>query len=127
MNTFINVRTDFYGIHKYVNAPEEVAFLRNEHRHKFYVEAMIQVFHNDRELEFIIVKNKINEFINSNILCMPVVYSCEMICNDIIAFIEKTYCKDVARKIKVSVFEDNENGATVYNDACTNTDILEVS
>jgi len=117
MTTFISINTDFYGIHKYPNAPDEVAFLRNEHRHKFYVNATIEVFHDDRELEFIMVKNRINEFIANNITSMPVMYSCEMMCKDIIMFIESTYCTDTTRKIKVSVFEDNENGAIVYNDA----------
>jgi hypothetical protein len=121
MTTFISIKTDFYGIHKYPNAPDEVAFLRNEHRHKFYVTATIEVFHDDRELEFIMVKNRINEFIATNITSMPVMYSCEMMCKDIIKFIEETYCTDTSRKIKVSVFEDDENGAIVYNDAYDNS------
>lgn len=121
MITFICVKTDFYGIHKYPNAPDEVAFLRNEHRHKFYVTAEIEVFHDDRELEFIMVKNRINAFIAKNITSMPVMYSCEMMCKDIIKFIETTYCIDNERHIKVSVFEDNENGAIIYNDTYSNS------
>lgn len=120
MTTFISINTDFYGIHKYPNAPDEVAFLRNEHRHKFYVTATIEVFHDDRELEFIMVKNQINKFIADNITSMPVMYSCEMMCKDIIKFIENTYCINTTRRIKVSVFEDNENGAIVYNNAYDN-------
>ena len=119
MKSFICVKTDFYGIHKYENAPNEVAFLRNEHRHKFFVKAEIEVFHNDRELEFIMVKNRINKFIAANIASMPVVYSCEMMCEDIIKFLEKTYCTEQTRLINVSVSEDDENGAIVYNDAYT--------
>jgi len=113
---FIIVRTQFEGIHCYPNAPEEVAFLKNPHRHMFHVEAEIEVFHDDRELEFIIVKRKLDEFlasfkdINSG--------SCEMIACKIQSFIKKTYpyynnMGKTERYVNVKVFEDGENGAYI--------------
>ena len=116
---FIKVKFTLEGLHQYKDAPDEVGYLKNQHRHLFYISAKIEVFHNDRELEFIMVKNRINKFIAANIASMPVVYSCEMMCEDIIKFLEKTYCTEQTRLINVSVSEDDENGAIVYNDAYT--------
>ena len=36
-NRYIFITDKFEGYHKYVDAPEEVAFLRNAHRHLFGV------------------------------------------------------------------------------------------
>jgi hypothetical protein len=36
----IQVRTSFVGVHQWKDAPDEVAFLRNLHRHVFKVSAM---------------------------------------------------------------------------------------
>ena len=44
------------GIHKYPDAPEGVEFLKYPHRHMFKFRVAIQVFHDDRELEFILFK-----------------------------------------------------------------------
>ena len=57
--TYITVRTEFEGFHRYPNAGEidsRIKFLENEHRHIFKVEVTASVTHNDRELEFFLVK-----------------------------------------------------------------------
>lgn len=52
-NTYITVRTEYEGFHYYPNAGKidpRIQFLENEHRHLFKVSAIIEVFHDDREL-----------------------------------------------------------------------------
>lgn len=114
MNTFIIVKTQYEGIHRYKDAPDQVSFLRDYHRHIFNIEAKIEVFHEDRELEFIMVKQKINAYFDK-LKDEYGVYnmgdqSCEMIAKRIIDLLKENYGN---RKITVSVFEDNENGAVV--------------
>jgi hypothetical protein len=116
----IIVRTQFEGVHCYPEAPEGVEFLRVPHRHIFHVEAEIETFHDDRELEFILVKREIDKFlaISDNIGRT----SCEQIAKRVSAFIKASYPlpgktqedeDGCTRKVNVKVFEDNENGAFV--------------
>ena len=111
MNSSIVVRTLFEGIHKYADAPNEVGFLREPHRHIFHVEAEIEVKHDDRELEFIMVKRELNKYLYSK--PFGIRHSCEQMAKDIIAFLTEKYGK---RKMSVLVLEDNENGGKVYVD-----------
>lgn len=103
-SSYIIVKTSFEGFHKYPGAPEEVAFLRDSHRHMFYVEAEIEVFTEDRELEFFIVQKFIKQLLTNG---QQDYKSCEMIAHDIASAINNRYGE---RNVKVSVFEDNENG-----------------
>lgn len=117
MSKFIIVRTQYEGIHRYKNAPKQVEFLRTYHRHIFHIETKIEVFHNDRDLEFIMVKQAINTYFDSFLNRFDVYemgdQSCEMIAENLIKFLKTKYGE---RKITVSVFEDNENGAVVEGD-----------
>lgn len=61
--SLIRVRTSFQGIHFWPEAPEEVAFLRFPHRHVFHVAAICEVSHDDRELEFFIVRQAMDNVI----------------------------------------------------------------
>ena len=49
------------GIHKYPGAVDlpGVEFLANEHRHIFHFRIELQVWHDDREVEFILFKAQI--------------------------------------------------------------------
>lgn len=105
LSTRIIVKTHFVGIHCWPECPhEEVKFLRSPHRHVFHVTVKAPVKHNDRHLEFFVVKNKLNEFLAKYPEDLGSM-SCEMLCQDIISkFPEFTY---------VCVMEDNENGAEI--------------
>jgi hypothetical protein len=107
--TYIEVKTQFEGFHSYPDAPDVVSFLRNKHRHIFYVELKVQVFHDDREIEFFMLKNDLNMFVHKlgNQLNNK---SCEMLCNIFINFINNEYEQ---RNVIVKVSEDNENSAIV--------------
>lgn len=107
----IKVTTQFEGQHCWPDAPEEVIFLRNVHRHMFCVCVRMEVFHNDREIEFIILKHQVEDFIAD--ADWPLHTSCEMMCESILEFIQSKY--GPGRRISVEVSEDGENGAVVTN------------
>ncbi len=99
----IIVRTNFEAWHRYKDAPEEVVFLREWHRHIFYVEIMFEE-KNSRELEFFIVKKKVDLYVSHTFRHKFLELSCEDIASDIQ---QKFNAK------AVQVFEDNENGAYI--------------
>lgn len=51
LSRFIRVKTQFEGLHHWPDAPKPEEYLRSPHRHLFVVEADIEVFHDDREIE----------------------------------------------------------------------------
>ncbi len=90
----------------------DVSFLGHEHRHIFFFKVAIQVFHNDRDLEFIQVKRWLENQFNTSVLELNH-KSCEMIADDLYDVIATRY---TGRKISISVAEDNENGCKIeYN------------
>lgn len=105
----IVVRTQFEGWHQYNGAPQPVAYLKNLHRHIFHVEVVIDVNHNNRELEFILVKDAINTFIKSQ--PFDITASCEQMATMICEYLISVYGE---RNMQCSVYEDNENGGRVY-------------
>ena len=118
----IFVRFQKEGIHKYPAAATDpalatgdeydVSFLATLHRHIFHFEVTIEVFHNDRDIEFIQFKRWLENQYSQNILALDY-KSCEMISDDLYEVIATRYPE---RNIIISVSEDNENGATIsYN------------
>lgn len=107
-------QTSFEAIHCYPEAPEEVAYLRAPHRHMFGVRVEMQVFNDDREVEFIMLKHRVEDFLKSCFSGNIGRTSCEQIAAEVVEQLEYTYCADQNRNIKVTVDEDGENGSTVY-------------
>lgn len=123
MQTIIFCKTQFEGMHCYPKAPREVAFLKVPHRHMFGIEVGLEVFNDDREVEFIMLKRNVEVFLNKHFdrcytgMCADLgTMSCEQIAKEIIGYLEECYCKETKRTITVTVDEDGENGATVTND-----------
>jgi len=106
MSNFIWVTAEKDMIHKYSNAPDEVSFLRNEHRHNFKFKVFIEIFHNDRDMEFLLFQKFVKEII-FKLNRQAGNNSCEMMANHIHTFIIKKYPN---RKIIIEVSEDGENG-----------------
>ena len=102
------VRFQFQGVHRWKDAPEEVAFLRNEHRHVFHCEVAISQEHDNRDIEFFIFKKELESGIPLYIQGEN--DSCEMIAQRIKEMVEHDHPN---RLVIVQVFEDNENGAMV--------------
>ena len=102
------------GIHKYPAALddprlEDVSFLGYPHRHMFKFRVEIEVFHDDREIEFILFKRELEGLYAEGTLELDY-RSCEMIAEDIANYLLEKY---PSRNIKVDVSEDGENGAVV--------------
>lgn len=112
----ITCNTSFEGIHCWPDAPEEVKYLRDPHRHIFKVTVTIDVKHNDREIEFIMVKHHVDRWIRLQCDFRGIYRmgsnSCEDTAELIIQWIESRWPH---RKVSVSVFEDGENGCTLSN------------
>lgn len=108
---FIFVTFQREGIHSYPDAPEGVEFLRHPHRHIFHFRVDIEVFHDDREIEFILFKRELEAQYNEIGALELNHRSCEMIADDLADYIQDNY---PGRDIKIEVSEDGENGAVCY-------------
>lgn len=106
---WIEVSFQKEGIHRYPDAPEGVEFLRHPHRHIFHFYVKLEVFHNDRDVEFILLKRELENLYNKNTLDADY-KSCEMLAEELIEYIVEEY---PARDITVRVYEDDENGAVL--------------
>ena len=104
------------GIHKYPAAltdPKlatgdeyDVSFLGYPHRHIFHFKVWIEVFHDDRDIEFIQFKRWLENLYKEDVIQLNN-KSCEMIADELAEEIQNKY---PGRWLKVSVAEDNENG-----------------
>lgn len=101
----IIVRTRFEAIHKWPECPfDDVSFLKDSHRHIFHVRAEKVVIHDNRDIEIIKFKRKIEDYLrkitskDKNIGAM----SCEQLAE---AIMSEFGCSEV------EVSEDGENGA----------------
>ena len=107
------------GIHKYPQAATDpklatgdwldVSFLGTPHRHIFHFRVWIDVFHNDRDIEFIQFKRWLENLYKDNILALDY-KSCEMIADDLYIQIASRYPE---RAVWIEVAEDGENGALI--------------
>ena len=110
MKRYVYVSTSFEGLHRYKEAPEEVSYLRDFHRHIFKVVLQIEVEHNERDIEFIMLKHELEKCIaSSKHTLQGFDDSCETIAENIIQFIQKKY--GMNRDLVCIVSEDGENGA----------------
>ena len=108
------------GIHMYPAAATDpalktgdmydVSFLGTPHRHIFHFNVAIEVFHNDRDIEFIQFKRWLENLYAGGTLELNF-KSCEMISDDLYEVIASRYPN---RNIEITVSEDGENGATIY-------------
>lgn len=119
-STTVRCNVKFEGIHCFPEAPNEVSYLRNPHRHIFSVEVEMDVFHNDREVEFIMLGHKVNERISkfscdqNNVVQLGSA-SCEDVATSVLDYLSNVIPRSEEREMVVTVMEDGENGATVYS------------
>jgi hypothetical protein len=107
------------GIHRYPAAATDpqlctageydVSFLANAHRHIFHFKIWIDVFHNDRDIEFIQFKRWLEGLYNKDILQLDF-KSCEMIADDLYIQVAGRY---PGRAVWIEVAEDGENGCLI--------------
>ena len=87
----------------------DVSFLGYPHRHIFHFTVGIQVWHNDRDVEFIQFKRWLENLYSSDTLQLNF-KSCEMIADDLYLQIANRYPN---RAVWIEVAEDGENGALI--------------
>lgn len=109
------------GIHKYPAAATDpalatgdhydVSFLGFPHRHIFHFRVWIDVFHNDRDVEFIQFKRWLEQLYSGTQGVLSLDYkSCEMIADDLYLQIAQRY---PGRSVWIEVAEDGENGCLI--------------
>lgn len=85
----------------------DVSFLGTPHRHIFHFKVSIEVFQDDRDIEFIQFKRWLEKCYNNGTLELNH-KSCEMIARELNGIIVARY---PGRKTSIDVSEDGENGA----------------
>jgi hypothetical protein len=117
---FIWVTFQKEGIHRYPQAATDpklatgdwldVSFLASPHRHIFHFRVEMEVFHDDRDVEFIQLKRTLESWYGQGTLTVDY-KSCEMIAKDLYSKIAQIWPK---RDIRIEVSEDGENGCRMY-------------
>lgn len=118
MSTKINiiVNLQIEAFHNWPAAKEvfpEVGFLAERHRHIFHICCKKEVDHDDRDVEIILFKRTVLEYLYDEYVrkgsviqvCELGSTSCEMLARELLERFKLEYC---------SVLEDNENGAEIY-------------
>jgi hypothetical protein len=113
------------GIHRYPAAATDpqlatgdeydVSFLASPHRHIFHFRVWIDVFHNDRDIEFIQFKRWLENLYtsyrsDSNSVLELDFKSCEMLADDLYLQVAGRY---PGRAVWIEVAEDGENGCLI--------------
>ena len=112
------------GVHMYPGADsdpklatgdwDDVSFLGVPHRHIFHFRVRIEVFHEDRDIEFIQFKRWLERLYSNSAEGEVLVLdhrSCEMIADELY---EKISTKYPSRFVEIEVSEDGENGCQIY-------------
>lgn len=110
MRCDIGVEVRLQGWHSWPDAHDQRAYLASLHRHMFHVRADVQVFHDDREVEFHDLRDVIATWWGDE-ASQTDRGSCEHIARDLHDFLAAYVGTD--RYITVSVGEDGEAWATV--------------
>jgi hypothetical protein len=109
--TALKVRYQFVGTHRWPDAPEDVGFLRYDHRHTFHVTVSLLVQHLNRQVEFFQFQKRIAQALAEAFLLKGDAYnlnacSCEMVALELLEALQP-------EASSVIVEEDGENGAEV--------------
>lgn len=93
-----------------------VGFLSHEHYHAFDVEVEIEVHHDDRELEFIVLSQQLRTFLEQSFTVYNGLRrlgrtSCEGLCRLVVQWLRTMY--DDGRWCKVTTREDGRLGAAL--------------
>jgi hypothetical protein len=101
-------KLEIEGIHRWDGCDiPEVEYLKNDHRHLFFIKAIADVTHSNRCIEFIKLKHQIEDYVkivywrDDYQCCYFGSMSCEMIAEELINRFNLSSCE---------VSEDDENG-----------------
>lgn len=98
----IIVKTSFWALHFWEDAPLAQNYLQFPHRHVFHVEASFDITHTKRQIEFIAMKEAVTKYCRDEFEGKEFGLSCE----DIALRIMERFDASI-----VDVLEDGENGA----------------
>ena len=108
------------GVHRYPAAAtdpklatgswDDVSFLASPHRHIFHFKVYLEVFHDDRDVEFIQFKRWMQRLYSVDQVLNLDYKSCEMIAEDLYNVIITNYPD---REVWIDVSEDGENGTFI--------------
>lgn len=109
--TLVVVKLQVEGLHYWGNCDiVTVEYLKDLHRHTFFIRAEKEVSHDDRDVEIIMFKRTIESYLKNKY--HDSLYNC--------LNFEGMSCESIAKEIyynfdckSVEVLEDNENGAIV--------------
>ena len=102
---YIVIQFQVTGFHHWPSAPEEVAFLRQRHRHVFHYKVFLNVEHNDRDLEFTLLKEELKQVVEVGYKGEFGTRSCEQLAEDL-----GNWCfKNDLKPLTIEVWEDGEN------------------
>lgn len=105
MGNFVVVSFDIEGTHYWSGCPfDAVSYLRQVHRHLFRVIARKAVVSLDREVEIILFKRQLFDYLYMKYRGNFGELSCEMIATELVTTFQLASC---------TVLEDGENGAEV--------------
>jgi hypothetical protein len=95
------------GLHRFPDAPAEVAYLAQPHRHTFWFKVSIEVHHNDRDIEFHLFQQWLESLYETGLLMLDG-RSCETMAEELYERISERHS---GRSIEIDISEDGENGA----------------
>lgn len=103
---FVITKNDIEGFHQWSEAPETVAFLRDQHRHIFNIQCQFEVSHEEREIEIIMQQWAIEDYLKNKYgnPCEFGGMSCESIAKELL---------QQFNAYEVKVLEDGAGGAIV--------------
>jgi hypothetical protein len=103
------ITTSFEAWHRWPDAPKELGYLKQHHRHIFHVKLMKEVTHDNRDIEFHTLKHSVMDRISSHYKYAYTSKSCEQMAKELLEYFNASM---------VEVSEDGENGATVIREQC---------
>lgn len=114
MIMWAEVKYCFEGVHNWPDAPAAVIFLRHPHRHMFHVTVWVEQFHDQRDVEYLLLRRYVELEIQQGRQGWDVSVSCEWIAKWVYDKVKvHTSTPTESRRVKVRVSEDDENGALV--------------
>lgn len=112
-STMIEVELSVPGFHRWADAPEPVEFLQDRHRHIFQITARRKVGHDNRETEFLLLRDDLLNYLWGTFPRWGIdalefgEMSCEMIGRLLLEEFDLDWVK---------VSEDGENGAVLIRE-----------
>lgn len=120
--TTLVVEVRVAGFHRWCDAPEPYKYLRAPHRHTFVVQAEVEVFHSDREIEINALADRIENYLDARVPAGASVptgpvaeesfawASCETLAEAVAQFLLASLPQGSERYVKVVVLEDGIHG-----------------